>query len=125
MDKLREMMKAQRDLMDLYYGSTRWREMSRRFRRGRGGWEGTITAELKDAVLALADEQHEMLRELNWKPWKKTQKTVDRQRVCEELIDALHFLLQQMALLDMTSDQIFVEYMKKKRINQARQAGGY
>ena len=41
----------------------------------------------KDKVLALLDETHEVLREINWKSWKKTKKDIDHAHLLEELAD--------------------------------------
>lgn len=74
--------------------------------------------------LALIDEVMESLRETPWKPWKKNQH-VNYQAMCDELIDALHFLLNLFLAAGMTADDIFNRYMKKQAVNHERQDTGY
>ncbi len=42
-------------------------------------------------VLAATDELHEVLGEVQWKPWKGDQGSINRERYVDELADALLF----------------------------------
>ena len=82
-------------------------------------------SQLKEYSLALIVEVTEFLAEINWKPWKKTQKDVDCAKVKEEFIDILHFFLILALLLDLDATEIKTIYDKKMAINEARQKSGY
>lgn len=75
-------------------------------------------------AVALADEAFEILRELNWKPWKKP-KSVDYPKLKEEVIDALHFVMEMCVLLHMSDHDILNAYTTKMTENINRQIKGY
>jgi hypothetical protein len=81
---------------------------------------------IKDMVLALEDELHEALGEVGWKPWAES-RHVNRDAYMGELIDAFHFFMNLMLVVDMTADELFLGYMEKRQRNKARWAaeGGY
>lgn len=74
--------------------------------------------------VALADEAFEILRECDWKTWKKP-KGLSVGKAREEVIDALHFVVEMSILLQMSADDIFKEYSRKMHVNIERQKGGY
>lgn len=82
-------------------------------------------------VLALTDELHEMLAETSWKPWAKAD-YVNADKATNELIDALHFLMNLFLVLapedrgpDALAADIFDRYERKRAINAERQRKGY
>lgn len=75
-------------------------------------------------VLALADELHEALAEVGWKPWAKS-KHINRDAYVSELVDAFHFLMNLMLVVDCSADEFLGKYFEKRGINAARQAAGY
>lgn len=75
-------------------------------------------------VLALQDELHEALAETGWKPWAKS-KHVNRDAYVSELVDAFHFLMNLMLVVDCDADEFLAKYFEKRGINAARQAAGY
>ncbi len=75
-------------------------------------------------VLALEDELHEALAETGWKPWAKSQH-INRDAYVSELVDAFHFLMNLMLIVDCDADEFLKKYFEKRGINQARQAAGY
>lgn len=82
-------------------------------------------------VLALTDELHEMLAETSWKPWAKAD-YVNADKATNELIDALHFLMNLFLALapegtrpDTLAVDIFNRYERKRAINAQRQRVGY
>lgn len=75
-------------------------------------------------VLALADELHEALAETGWKPWAKSQH-VNRDAYVSELVDAFHFLMNLMLVVDCSAEEFLTKYFEKRGINAARQAAGY
>lgn len=76
-------------------------------------------------VVAAVVELAEFLQELNWKPWKRTQKIVDETKVFEEIIDVLHFVVELMVLWGLTAQSTYDAYVAKMDINIARQKRGY
>ena len=50
-------------------------------------------------TLALEDELHEALAETGWKPWAKS-KHVNRDAFVGELVDAFHFFMNLMLVVD-------------------------
>lgn len=75
-------------------------------------------------VLALEDELHEALQEVGWKPWAKS-KHVNRDAYISELVDAFHFLMNLMLVVDCSADEFLDKYFEKRKVNQKRQAEGY
>jgi dimeric dUTPase (all-alpha-NTP-PPase superfamily) len=75
-------------------------------------------------MLAIIVELSESLQETAWKPWKKQQET-DYKKLKEELVDALHFMLNLFIFAGMNAEDIFNEYMKKNKVNFKRQDEGY
>jgi dimeric dUTPase (all-alpha-NTP-PPase superfamily) len=75
-------------------------------------------------VLALEDELHEALAETGWKPWAKS-KHVNRDAFVSELVDAFHFLMNRMLVVDCDADEFLAKYAEKRGLNAARQAAGY
>lgn len=75
-------------------------------------------------VLALEDELHEALQEVGWKPWAKS-KHVNRDAYVSELVDAFHFLMNLMLVVDCSADEFLDKYFEKRKVNQKRQAEGY
>jgi len=75
-------------------------------------------------VLALEDELHEALAETGWKPWAKS-KHINRDAYVSELVDAFHFLMNLMLIVDCSADEFLAKYFEKRGINAARQAAGY
>ena len=79
---------------------------------------------VNDMVLALTDELHEALAETPWKPWSQKQ-TFNRDAYINELVDALHFLVNLFLVADVDGYEIVERYERKNRVNQQRQQEGY
>ena len=75
---------------------------------------------VKEAVLACATELFEVLGEINWKPWRKTRKSVDDKKVIEELCDVLQFWANAVNAAGISHEEISVALRKKWTINRAR-----
>jgi len=75
-------------------------------------------------VLALEDELHEALQETGWKPWAKSEH-INREAYVSELVDAFHFLMNLMLVVDCSAEEFFAKYLEKKQINADRQAAKY
>lgn len=75
-------------------------------------------------VLALEDELHELLAETGWKPWAKS-KHINRDAYVSELVDAFHFLMNLMIVVDCDADEFLAKYAEKRGLNAQRQAEGY
>lgn len=75
-------------------------------------------------VLALQDELHEALAETGWKPWA-SKKFINRDAYVSELVDAFHFLMNLMLVVDCSADEFLDKYFEKRGLNEKRQAEGY
>jgi dimeric dUTPase (all-alpha-NTP-PPase superfamily) len=75
-------------------------------------------------AMALADECHEILAQINWKPWKKD-KVINREHLKEEIIDTLHFAINLLTLWFKDVDEIIDAYNLKHKENNRRQDNGY
>lgn len=79
-------------------------------------------------ALALVDEVHEFLQEVQWKTWAKNRGRIhDRDAAVGELVDAGHFLANLAAALGVSDSEWEAKYREKQTRNAARQAaaGGY
>ncbi len=103
-DKLSEMFKKQKELMDRLQVAA------------------TID-DIRTMTLAAMVELGEMIQELNWKPWKHGTNNIANAR--EELIDVFHFVLELAIMLGMDSDEFADTYFKKMDVNHKRQDSGY
>lgn len=61
----------------------------------------------------------------NWKAWKQTEMEADSTHFKEELIDAVHFMVEAMILSGMTAEDVYEIYTKKNKVNQFRQRTNY
>lgn len=75
-------------------------------------------------ILACTDELHEALRETPWKSWKKNQ-SFNSDKYKEELVDALHFLVNLFIAEGMTDKDIYDIYTRKNEENIERWKNGY
>lgn len=73
---------------------------------------------------ALADELHEAMDEMPWKPWA-TSTRFDRKAVIREIVDAMHFLANILRVVDCTGAELTTEYLRKNLVNLQRQTKGY
>jgi hypothetical protein len=85
---------------------------------------------IKENVLALTDELHEMLAEMSWKPWAKSE-FINDEKAVSEYVDAWHFMMNILIALapemgghEMAS-LLTAGYEKKREINVQRQEDGY
>ena len=74
----------------------------------------------KDKVLALLDEIHEVLRETNWKSWKKEKKEINKDHLLTELSDVFHFYINLCLAWGFTADDVYDAYVKKDDENYER-----
>lgn len=73
---------------------------------------------------ALVHEAIELQRETNWKWWKED-KTVDKEKLQEEIIDLWHFLIQLSIEAGFEPQTLISKYMEKNKENTGRQLRGY
>lgn len=78
---------------------------------------------------ALITETTELLQELEWKPWKKSAKTPDPNRVADEFADILAFLGVAMLVIEeqtgLGPEALAAAYQAKVRVNLERADNGY
>lgn len=121
-DRLQEMFKKQQELMIRLKVKTRSTgELSAMTPEQMED----LTDETRVIAFALLDEVHEMIRELNWKPWKKTLKPVDLEKVQKELIDAWHFLIELSLMWGLSAERVQELYLEKNKENHQRQDSNY
>lgn len=75
-------------------------------------------------TLALTDELHEALAEVGWKPWASN-RDINREAYVGELVDAWHFLMNLLLVVEVTPDEFYRRYMEKRYRNAKRQREGY
>lgn len=80
---------------------------------------------IRDMVLAAISELNEVLGEVTWKPWVTTPPNVNVDSYKKEIVDVWHFLMNLMLAVDMSADELYELYMRKKKINADRQRNGY
>ena len=92
--------------------------------QSRIGSDPTTIENFRVNMLALIVELSEAIQETKWKPWKK-QGVTDYEKLKEELIDAMHFMLNLCLFAKMDAQEIFDRYMMKNNENFKRQDSGY
>lgn len=113
-DKLDELFKKQKNLMDLY----KIHPML------------DINTELGQTqirliTIHLIEELCEILHALKNKPWVKDQHKVDMNEVYDEYADATHFFVELGILLNLNADSLVANYMVKHQKNLDRIRTGY
>ena len=78
-------------------------------------------------ILALEDELHEALDEVQWKPWSSALDDgfIDRDAFLKELIDAQHFLNNLYLVAKASPEEIRTRYLAKSDVNAQRQTENY
>lgn len=79
---------------------------------------------IKDNILALEDELHELLGEIGWKPWASS-RHINRDAYVGELVDAFHFFMNLMIVTNISVDELLKRYEAKSLKNVKRQEDGY
>lgn len=82
--------------------------------------EEAVSAYIRDVVLCATDELHEVLGEVNWKPWKNNRGIKDMANYREEMADVLHFILDLYLAAGLTGKDIVLDYMAKHYENMNR-----
>lgn len=80
---------------------------------------------IRNAVLALTDELHEALHEVNWKPWTSLEGLKQRDAYKDELVDCLHFFIVLCLAGGVTPKDLYLGYLTKNAQNGQRQRTGY
>ena len=73
---------------------------------------------------AMMHEVIEVENELNWKHWKAVV-AVDDDKIKEEIVDEFIFLMNQINISGMDSEELFDRTLKKMNTNVNRQLTGY
>ena len=74
----------------------------------------------KDFVLYILDETHEILREINWKSHRKSDKSVIETNIKEELIDVFKFYIGLCQVWNISTEELFVEFNRKSDVVEMR-----
>lgn len=79
---------------------------------------------IRSMILACTDELHEALNETGWKPWASSNH-INMDAYKNELVDAWHFMMNLMIVVDMDADELHARYLEKREKNITRQKDGY
>jgi len=79
----------------------------------------------KESILAIIVECTEVLDEINWKPWRKTRKTVDHDKLRTEITDILQFWVNCCFACGITPKDVMESLEAKWKINYERVDKGY
>lgn len=74
----------------------------------------------RDTILYLLEETHELLRETNFKTYKKVRKPIDITKIYGELIDIGCFYHNLCVCWNLDPQKYLHEYEKKNKINVSR-----
>lgn len=74
----------------------------------------------KDFVLYILDETHEILREINWKKHRKSDKQVIESNIKEELIDVFKFYVGLCQIWNISPEELYVEFNRKSDVVEQR-----
>jgi len=80
---------------------------------------------IKDFLWRITEELGEAGNCLKNKPWKVTQIETDQEHFVEELMDAVHFLIELLIMIGLSADDLFEFYYKKSEVNKFRQRSNY
>ncbi len=102
------------------------------------GWQRYILEDPDSAVTKILIDNADMLmmeaaEAKDWMPWKKHKRDYgralteeEREKVLEEFVDALHFVLNGFLTLGVTtSEEVGQRFLAKNKVNHARQDDGY
>lgn len=80
---------------------------------------------IKDFMWRITEELGEAANTLKNKPWKNTHMVVDETHYLEEVIDAVHFLVELLIMNGFTPESLTTMYLNKNAVNQFRQRSNY
>lgn len=86
--------------------------------------QADLQAYIEKMTLALHDEASEVLRETQWKDWKRTA-LFNRQAIKEELIDVFKIWLNLCIAMDFSPNEILTEFLNKTQVTYKRIEEGY
>lgn len=114
MDKLEDLFERQKELQK-YFGNNDLENFT----------EEEKQQYTKDNILGLLDETHEVLRETNWKHWRKTKKPINEENLKEEIVDVFHFFINLCIVWGFSAEEIYEAYLKKDEEIYKRIDGDY
>lgn len=81
---------------------------------------------IKETILALTDELHEILNLFPWKDWKSYngEHSSSLSDITEEVADALHFFINLCLILKISPRDLYSEYLRKNNKNIERIKNG-
>lgn len=82
--------------------------------------EAAVSDYIRDTILCVEDELHELLHEVNWKPWKAAGGIRNISNYREELSDVLHFVLDLYLVAGLTGEDLVNDYFIKHSKNMRR-----
>ena len=82
--------------------------------------DGKHQQRLKDFAWRITEEIGEAMNTLKNKPWKQTHMITDEVHYREELVDAVHFMVELLIHSGFTAESLAAMYMDKNDVNQFR-----
>lgn len=115
-DPLQKMLSTQKDFISKWVDFRKVEEDPQQFQKIILDYIGHTIEELIELRRLLPIRKH----------WKKHQEPLDLEKIREEYIDGVHFMLNIGIIIGLTkSEDFFKEYQKKHEINVNRQKTGY
>ena len=108
---LNEMFSKQKELLEFLY------------EKRPSAYSMDLDMKLFISGFAMLDEVHELLQNVNWKPWKDKHPHDDN-NMLEEIVDIMHFLIQFSILKGFTAEDVFNKFLLKSDENKQRQING-
>lgn len=92
---------------------------------GYGLEDRKVQANVREFAGYHIEELYEAINHLKNKPWKQTDKMVNRDEFLEELADAWHFFIEMHIIAGVSPVEVFTAYFAKTLVNNERRASGY
>lgn len=87
--------------------------------------DGKHQQRLKDFAWRITEELGEAMNCLKQKPWKNTHMMTDEVHYREELVDAVHFMVELLIHSGFTAESLAAMYMNKNDVNLFRIRSNY
>lgn len=82
--------------------------------------DDAVSSYIREVILCIEDELHEVLAEVHWKPWKISRGIKNIAAYREEMADVLHFILDLYLVAGLDGYDIAEDYLAKHDKNMDR-----
>jgi hypothetical protein len=121
---------AEDQYQDLYDDNWKWLQSTKELQETYYGYTFPFPSAYELApyiewnIFAAYQELAEAAVEFSWKPWAKDEPFVNRERVRDELIDAMHFIGNILVGMGVTDEELARAYQDKQALNRRRASSG-